>query len=179
MRSCPADVIAVVENRKGTRSCNRSMAGGICTASTRNSAALSNTASAAMTNRRRLLLIAAGAGTGKTKALAHRVRLSRFVIADITDPKSVPAELQTTVPQFMVPFLPIIEGKKGGKKNQKPYSLLESLWIECKERVFEPLWYSSLDALVEAFDEKIIKRAEVRFAELLARKAEKMKGEYV
>ena len=125
------------------------------------------------------LLIAAGAGTGKTKALAHRVRLSRFVIADITDPKSVPAELQTTVPQFMVPFLPIIEGKKGGKKNQKPYSLLESLWIECKERVFEPLWYSSLDALVEAFDEKIIKRAEVRFAELLARKAEKMKGEYV
>jgi hypothetical protein len=78
------------------------MAGGICTASTRNSAALSNTASAAMTNRRRLLLIAAGAGTGKTKALAHRVRLSRFVIADITDPKSVPAELQTTVPQFMV-----------------------------------------------------------------------------
>ena len=119
----------------------------------------------------------------RTKTLAETVRvlagLSRFVIADITDPKSVPAELQTTVPQFMVPFLPIIEGKKGGKKNQKPYSLLESLWIECKERVFEPLWYSSLDALVEAFDEKIIKRAEVRFAELLARKAEKMKGEYV
>ena len=63
------------------------------------------------------LLIAAGAGTGKTKALAHRVRLSRFVIADITDPKSVPAELQTTVPQFMVPFLPSSSQKSDGPRS--------------------------------------------------------------
>ncbi len=45
--------------------------------------------------------------------------------------------------------------------------------------VFEPLYYSSLDALVGALDEKIIKPATARFAELLARKAEKMKGEHV
>jgi hypothetical protein len=39
--------------------------------------------------------------------------LSRFVIADVTDPQSVPAELQAVVPTVMVPFLPIIEkGKK-------------------------------------------------------------------
>jgi hypothetical protein len=32
---------------------------------------------------------------------------------------------------------------------------------------------------IAALDEKIIKPAEIRFAELLARKAEKMKGEHV
>jgi hypothetical protein len=36
-----------------------------------------------------------------------------------------------------------------------------------------------LDALVLPLDEKIIRPAEIRFAELLARKAEKMKGEHV
>jgi hypothetical protein len=43
----------------------------------------------------------------------------------------------------------------------------------------EPLYYSSLDALVGALDEKIINPAKARFAELLARKAQKMKGEHV
>jgi hypothetical protein len=45
--------------------------------------------------------------------------------------------------------------------------------------VFDPVYYSSLDALIEKLDEKIVGPAEVRFAELLARKAEKMKGEHV
>jgi hypothetical protein len=36
-----------------------------------------------------------------------------------------------------------------------------------------------VEALVAALDEKIIKPAEIRFAELLARKAERMKGEHV
>jgi hypothetical protein len=36
-----------------------------------------------------------------------------------------------------------------------------------------------VDALIGALDEKIIQPAEARFIELLARKAEKMKGEHV
>ena len=48
----------------------------------------------------------------KTKTFAETVRvlagLSRFVIADVTDPQSVPAELQAAVPAAMVPFVPII-----------------------------------------------------------------------
>jgi hypothetical protein len=57
--------------------------------------------------------------------------------------------------------------------------MLTDLWIKHRDWVFEPLYYSSLDKLMAALDEKIIKPAEARFAELLARKAEKMIGEHV
>ena len=99
--------------------------------------------------------------------------LSHFVIADITNPKSAPLELQATVPECMVPFRPII------KKGQKPFAMLQDLWIKHPDWVFEPIYYSSLDALVGALDKEIIRPAEVRFAELLARKAQRMKGKHV
>ena len=35
--------------------------------------------------------------------------LSRFVIVDITNPRSAPLELQATVPEYMIPFVPIIQ----------------------------------------------------------------------
>jgi hypothetical protein len=112
-----------------------------------------------------------------TKTFTQTVRLlagmSRFVIADVTNPRSAPLELQATVPELMVPFRPIIE------EGEKPFAMLEDLWIQYRDWVFEPLYYSSLEALVAALDEKIIKPAEIRFAELLARKAERMKGEHV
>ena len=91
--------------------------------------------------------------------------LCRFVIADVTDPQSVPAELQAVVPTVMVPFLPIIE------KGLKPYALLEDLRIEHADRVFRPFRYSSLNALIEALNEKIIEPAEARFAKLQAKRA--------
>jgi uncharacterized protein YjbI with pentapeptide repeats len=113
----------------------------------------------------------------ETKNFTETVRLlaglSHFVIADVTNPKSAPLELQATVPEVMVPFRPIIQ------EGEKPFAMLEDLWIQHRDWVFEPLYYSSLDALVGALDEKIIKPAKARFVELLARKAEKMKGEHV
>ena len=113
----------------------------------------------------------------ETKDFTETVRLlaglSHFVIADITNPKSAPLELQATVPEIMVPFEPIIE------EGQEPFSMLTDLWINHRDWVFEPIHYSSLDALVRALDEKIIRPAEERFVELLARKAEKMKGEHI
>jgi hypothetical protein len=57
--------------------------------------------------------------------------------------------------------------------------MLTDPWKKHREWVFEPNYYSSLDALVGSLDEKIIRPAEARFAELLARKAETMKGEHV
>ena len=113
----------------------------------------------------------------ETKDFTETVRLlaglSKFVIADVTNPKSAPLELQGTVPEIMVPFRPIME------EGEEPFAMLQDLWIKYREWVFEPLYYSSLDALIGALDEKIIRPAEERFVELLARKAEKMKGEHV
>jgi uncharacterized protein YjbI with pentapeptide repeats len=113
----------------------------------------------------------------ETKDFTETVRLlaglSKFVIADITNPKSAPLELQATVPEIMVPFRPIIE------EGEKPFAMLQDLWIKHRDWVFEPIYYSSVDALIASLDEKIIRPAEARFAELLARKAERMKGEHV
>jgi hypothetical protein len=113
----------------------------------------------------------------ETKDFTETVRLlaglSHFVIADVTNPKSAPLELQATVPEIMVPFQPIIE------KGEEPFAMLTDLWIKHRDWVFEPIHYSSLDALVGALDKEIIEPAEVRFAELLARKAERMKGKHV
>jgi uncharacterized protein YjbI with pentapeptide repeats len=113
----------------------------------------------------------------ETKDFTETVRLlaglSKFVIADITNPKSAPLELQATVPEIMVPFRPIIE------EGEKPFAMLQDLWIKHRDWVFEPIYYSSVDALIASLDEKIIRPAEQRFVELLARKAETMKGEHV
>ena len=57
--------------------------------------------------------------------------------------------------------------------------MLEDLWKKHRDWVFEPLYYSSPDALVGALDQEIIGPAEVRFDELVIRKAETMKGEHV
>jgi hypothetical protein len=113
----------------------------------------------------------------ETKDFSETVRLlaglSKFVIADITNPKSAPLELQATVPEIMVPFRPIIED------GEKPFAMLQDLWNKHRDWVFEPIYYSSVDALIGALDEKIVRPAEARFAELLKRKAERMGGEYV
>ena len=57
--------------------------------------------------------------------------------------------------------------------------MLQDLWIKHREWVFQPIYYFSVDALIASLDEKIIRPAEARFAELLARKAETMRGEHV
>jgi hypothetical protein len=113
----------------------------------------------------------------ETKDFSETVRLlaglSKFVIADITNPKSSPLELQAAVPEIMVPFRPIIE------EGEKPFAMLQDLWINHPDRVFEPIYYSSVDALIASLDEKIIRPAEARFVELLRRKGETMGGEHV
>jgi uncharacterized protein YjbI with pentapeptide repeats len=113
----------------------------------------------------------------ETKDFTETVRLlaglSKFVIADITNPKSAPLELQATVPEIMVPFRPIIE------EGEKPFAMLQDLWIKHRDWVFEPIYYSSVDKLIASLDEKIIRPAEARFIELLKKKAETMGGEHI
>jgi hypothetical protein len=97
--------------------------------------------------------------------------LSHFVIADVTNPKSAPLELQATIPQVMVPFRPII------KEGEKPFAMLEDLLQY--DWVFQPIYYSSLEALIGSLDEKIIAPAKIKFAKLLAQKAKRMEGGHV
>ena len=61
----------------------------------------------------------------ETKDFSETVRLlcnlSHFVIVDITNPRSAPLELQATVPDYMVPFCPILQDE------EQPFSMFVDL----------------------------------------------------
>jgi hypothetical protein len=73
----------------------------------------------------------------ETKNFTETVRLlagmSRFVIVDITNPRSAPLELQATVPECMVPFVPILDKND----EQEPFAMLQDLQIAHRDRVFD------------------------------------------
>lgn len=107
----------------------------------------------------------------ETKDFTETVRLlaglSRFVIVDITNPRSSPLELQATVPECSVPFIPILQ------KDEEPFSMFRDLW--CKYSwVMDPIRYPSVDRLVQALDTEIIGPAETMCTSLLASKTKKL-----
>jgi hypothetical protein len=55
-----------------------------------------------------------------TETIKILAGLSLFVIVDITRPKSVPQELTAVVPDYQIPFVPIIQ------HGEKPYSMFEN-----------------------------------------------------
>jgi len=69
----------------------------------------------------------------------------------------------------MVPFQPIIE------QGERPFAMLQDLWIKHRDWVFAPIEYSSVDKLVETMDAEIIGPAEARFDALVIQKAETLK----
>jgi uncharacterized protein YjbI with pentapeptide repeats len=109
----------------------------------------------------------------ETKDFTETVRLlaglSKFVIADLSSPRSAPYELGTIVSQTMIPFQPIIEA------GQTPFSMLQDLLTSYPDRVFRPIQYPSVARLVETMDAEIIGPAETRFDELVMRRAETLK----
>ena len=108
-----------------------------------------------------------------TETVRTLAGLSHFVIADITSPRSIGLELQATVPEFMIPFVPIIEVDDDTSPEDVP-AMFGDLWLKHREWMLEPLAYRSLDELIASLDDQIINPAEARFRELVARKGEKM-----
>src|SRR6476659_2889328 len=88
----------------------------------------------------------------ETKDFTETVRLlaglSKFVIADLTSPKSAPYELGAIVSQTMIPFQPIIA------EGETPFAMLQDLWINYPDRVFQAIEYPSVDRLIETMDEE-------------------------
>ena len=95
------------------------------------------------------------------------------MIVDITNPRSTPLELQATVPDCMVPFIPILE------EGQNPFAMFVDLQNKY-DWVLEPvIGYSSVDRLIEVFEDKIVRPAEAKFNELLARRTKQFRIESV
>jgi uncharacterized protein YjbI with pentapeptide repeats len=75
--------------------------------------------------------------------------LSRFVIADITNPRSAPLELQAAVPDYMVPFVTMLQ------RGQPAFGMFDDL--PRKYHWALPLLeYNSTDTLLAAFEQKVI-----------------------
>jgi hypothetical protein len=90
--------------------------------------------------------------------------MSQFVVVDLTKASSVPLELQATIPDLMVPVVPIIETGNAifamFSDLQRRYS-----WI------LTPVSYKNADQLVRYVDEAIIMRAERAAEEIKERRA--------
>jgi Pentapeptide repeats (8 copies) len=113
----------------------------------------------------------------ETKDFTETVRLlcnlSHFVIVDITNPRSAPLELQATVPDYMVPFAPILQ------HGEEPFSMFVDLQNKY-DWVLQPVvGYPSVDRLIEVLEDKVVRPAEAKFNELLARRTNQLRVENV
>jgi uncharacterized protein YjbI with pentapeptide repeats len=113
----------------------------------------------------------------ETKDFTETVRLlaslSKFVIVDITNPRSAPLELQATVPDYMVPFVSILQ------QGEEPFSMFVDLQNKY-DWVLQPVvGYPSVDRLIEVLEDKVVRPAEAKFNELLARRTKLLRVENV
>jgi hypothetical protein len=94
--------------------------------------------------------------TGTISTLAN---LTRFIIADLTDPSSVPHELATLAPATVVPVQAIL------LEGQREYAMFPDL-VRRYHWVLEPYQYKSLDSLLAQLNDRVIAPAETKAIEL-------------
>ena len=100
-----------------------------------------------------------------TETIKTLAGLSRFIIADITNPMSSPLELQAIMPDYMIPFVPIIQDP------DKPFSMFRDLKQKYGTWVLDVLHYDTAENLLKVFDSAIVKPAIAKEQELLSIKA--------
>ena len=109
----------------------------------------------------------------ETKDFTETVRLlcglSKFVIVDITNPRSAPLELQATVPDYMVPFAPILQ------QGEEPFSMFVDLQNKYDWVLRPVIGYPSVDRLIEVLEDEVVRPAEAKFNELLARRTNQLR----
>jgi hypothetical protein len=100
-----------------------------------------------------------------TETIMTLAGMSCFVIADITNPKSAPLELQATIPDCKVPFVPILQD---GESAFSMFSNLQTKydWVLCL------LKYDSSENLIDVLDDAVINPALEKRHELELRKAQ-------
>ena len=94
--------------------------------------------------------------TATVSTLAH---LARFIIADVTDPSSIPYELATVVPTTPVPIQPIL---LSGKSEF-------GMFVDLRRRyhwVFPTHRYDTQEQLITDLGERVIRPAEAKVLEL-------------
>ena len=101
-----------------------------------------------------------------TETIKTLAGLCYFVIADVTNPKSSPLELQATVPDYQIPFVPIIQ------ESEQPFAMMVDLQKKY-DWVLPTRTYSSKEALIKALKKGIIEPAMQKHNELRLIKAQR------
>jgi hypothetical protein len=102
-----------------------------------------------------------------TETITLLARMSRFILADISDPRSTPHELASIVPTLAVPVVPLLE-KEAEALPTDPYAMFSDLrkysWV------LEVRRYRDADDLITSLTHKIVAPAEAKRQELLRTK---------
>ena len=80
--------------------------------------------------------------------------MARFIITDLTDPSSIPKELEAIVPGLAVPVQPLLEG------SSRPYAMFKDYWKY--DWVLPVYRYEGLETLLAALTDKVIAPAETK-----------------
>jgi hypothetical protein len=94
-----------------------------------------------------------------TETISTLARLARFIIADLTEPSSLPKELEAIVPTMAVPVQPVLAGAT-------PYSMFQDNW---KYQWVLPVYcYKSLEGFIASLGDRVIAPAEAKVQKLAA-----------
>ena len=85
------------------------------------------------------------------------------------DPRSAPLELQATVPDTMVPFAPILQ------QGEEPFSMFVDLQNKYDWVLQTIVGYPSVDRLIGVLEDEVVRPAEAKFNELLARRTNQLR----
>jgi uncharacterized protein YjbI with pentapeptide repeats len=101
--------------------------------------------------------------TETVRTLAH---LSRFIIADLTDPSSIPQELQAIVPDLEVPVQPLLLEAK------REYSM----FVDFRKYhwVLPVYFYKDRESLIASLQDQIIEPADKKARELAIEKVKRL-----
>jgi len=100
-----------------------------------------------------------------TETIKTLAGLCYFVIADVTNPKSSPLELQATVPDYQIPFVPIIQ------EGEHPFAMMVDLQKKYNW-VLNTVTYDSMETLIKVLKPLIIDPAMKKRQELRLIKAQ-------
>ena len=94
-----------------------------------------------------------------TETISTLAHLSKFIIADITDARAVPQELQAIVPNIpSVPVLPILQSSK------EEYGMFDH--FKRYPWVLNVFHYKGIDDLISKFHEQFISPTEAKVLEI-------------
>lgn len=97
-----------------------------------------------------------------TTTVTTLARLSRFVVADLTDERSSPHEIASFASELPVPIQPLV------LEGYREYAMFNDLRRR-HDWVLEPHRYENLKHLLSTFDEGVVEPAEAKARELRAR----------